>query len=279
MKKITFLMMAVMLSIVASMADDFDNGDFRFRTGGLNGGVLVMGPSAAFAGGAFNIPATATYNSVTYNVTELRNYFISKFADDKRPTSITVPEGVVNIGVGSGGSFDASATIKAGALTSIALPSTITTATFTNFTFNSLPALTDLTIKDLTPPTVSGENTFYDVPGPLTIHIPVGTLATYQTAGWGAILHASLVEDVTTSVNEVSALDVKAMALSANCFAIAGIKGAATVNVMNLAGKRVAQFSNVIENQILSSSLLNKGIYIVSVSGGVNSSNIKLVLN
>lgn len=277
MKKITFLVIAMMLSIGATMADDFDNGSFRFRTGGVGGGVLVMGPSAAFPGGAFNIPTTATYNSVSYNVTELRNYFISKFEVNK-PTTITVPEGVVNLGVGSGGSFDASGGF-AEQLTAITLPSTITTASFTDFTFNNLAALRDFTIKCTTPPTVQGENTFYNVPGPLTIHIPAGTLAAYQTAGWGAILHSTLVEDVTTSVKEVSSLDVKVMALSANSFAIAGIKGTATVNVMNLAGKLVAQFNNVNDNQALSSSSLNKGVYIINVTNAAKSYNTKVVLN
>ena len=276
MKKITFLVIATVLSIGATMADDFDNGSFRFRTGGLGGGVLVMGPSAAFPGGAFNIPTTATYNSVSYNVTELRNYFISKFEVNK-PTTITVPEGVVNIGVGSGGSFDASGGF-AEQLTAITLPSTITTASFTNFTFNNLAALRDFTIKCTTPPTIQGENTFYNVPGPLTIHIPVGTLAAYQTAGWGAILHSTLVEDITTSVNEVSALEVKAMALSANSFAISGLKTTATVRVQNLSGKLVTEFTNVCNNKVLSNSLLSKGIYIISISEGVNLNNSKLVL-
>jgi hypothetical protein len=285
MKKLTFLMIAIVLSIGASMATDFDNGVFRFRTGGASGGVLVMGPSTAFTGGAFNIPTTATDpgTSTTYNVTELRMYMISKFTSPNLPTTITVPEGVVNIGVGSGGSFDASATSCASQLTAITLPSTITTATITDFTFNNLTALTDLTMKCATPPTISSTNGFYNVHA-FTLHIPLGKTAVYAAAGWanvnngGKIYNVTVVEDVT-AINTVSASTISVRALSGNSFAVAGIDGKADVAIYELSGKRVATFTQVVNNDVLTNSNLKAGLYIVKLNNGANSTAAKLVFN
>jgi hypothetical protein len=194
MKKFTFLVIAMMLSLGALMAQNFTVASIGYNYVTDATGTDVIAWGAPGFTGALVIPATVTNGGTTYNVTGVRNYFISKFGGPGC-TSITVSEGIQTIGVGSGGSFDDSGNSDATNITSISLPSTLTTSSFTNFSFNSLPALTDFTIKCTTPPTIESENTFYAVPGPLTIHIPAGTLSAYQNAGWSNVLHATLVED------------------------------------------------------------------------------------
>ena len=194
MKKFTFFVIAMMLSLGALMAQDFTVASIGYRYVTDATGTDVIAWGAPGFTGALVIPATVTNGGTTYNVTGVRNYFISKFGGPGC-TSITVSEGIKTIGVGSGGSFDDSGNSDATNITSITLPSTLTTSSFTDFSFNSLPALTDFTIKCTTPPTIESGNTFYEIPGPLTIHIPAGTLSAYQNAGWSNVLHATLVED------------------------------------------------------------------------------------
>jgi hypothetical protein len=284
MKKLTFLMIAMVLSMGASMAQDFSDGNIAYKYGSVNGEVMVYGPSAAFTGGAFNIPTTATNGGTTYNVTELRMYMISKFTSPQLPTSITVPEGVVNFAVGSGGSFDASGGNYASQLTAITLPSTITTATITDYTFNNLTALTDFTMKSATPPTISSTNGFYDVHA-FTLHIPHGKTADYAAAGWanvndgGKIYHVTVVEDVATAINTASASTISVRALSGKSFAVAGIDGKADVAIYELSGKRVATFTQVVNNDVLTNSNLNAGVYIVKVMNGATTYTSKIVFN
>jgi len=199
MKKFTFLVIAMMLSLGALMAQNFTVASIGYNYVTDATGTDVIAWGAPSFTGALVIPATVTNGGTTYNVTGVRNYFISKFGGPGC-TSITVSEGIKTIGVGSGGSFDDSGNSDATNITSISLPSTLTTSSFTDFSFNSLPALTDFTIKCTTPPTIESGNTFYAVPGPLTIHIPAGTLSAYQNAGWSNVLHATLVEDPAAPV-------------------------------------------------------------------------------
>jgi len=277
MKKLTFLV-ALVMSITSVMSQDFTVSGVSYKIDGA--GVLAWG--AVSFPGALVIPATVTNGATNYNVTGVRNYFMSKAAAATM-TSITVSEGVLTIGVGSEGSFyNAPGEPFGDNITSISLPSTLTNTSFTDFTFMNYPHLTSFTIKCATPPTVNG-NTFYNVPmSGLTIHVPAGKAAAYSAAGWNAATIGSgvtILEDVSTAFNQLTSSDIKVKAMSAQSFALSGVKGNATVNVMNLSGKRVAQFNNVTDNQILTNSLLNKGIYIISVTNGVESYNSKLVLN
>ena len=285
MKKLTFLMVALVLSIGASMAQDFTVAGIGYKYGGLNGGVLAWGAPAF--NGALVIPATVTYSGTTYNVTELRHDFMDKVGA-AGITSIIVPEGVVNFeaNASNGATFYNTPGSGSGDLiTSVSLPSTITLTAFPSFAFFGFPILTNFTIKMATPPTVV-DGTFYNFSAAtITIHIPTGKTAAYQAAGWTTAILGSgahtinLVEDVTTALNEVSSSNVKLIPLSANSFSISGLKTTASVNVMDMSGKRVAQFKNVTDNQTLSNSSLNNGIFIINVNDGVKSSNLKLVLN
>ena len=173
-----------MLSVVTAMAQDFTVAGIGYKYGGINGGVLAWG--APGYTGALVIPATVSDGTTTYNVTELRHDFMDKVGA-AGITSITVPEGVLTFEVNSGPSFYNTPGSGSGNLiTAITLPSTLTLTAFPSFTFFDFPMLSSFTIKMATPPTVVN-GTFYNVPmSGLTIHIPVGTAAAYNAAGWNA---------------------------------------------------------------------------------------------
>jgi hypothetical protein len=215
--------------------------------------------------------------------------------DPNTITSITVPEGVVTFGIGTdgngptffndGGNNGLSKTNGTGyTVTSISLPSTITLTDFPLYTFRWFPALTDLTVKMRTPPTVH-DGTFFDCSASTyTIHIPTGTTAAYQAAGWTSAILGSgghtvnLVEDVATGFNNASASAIQVSSSERNVV-VSGLNGMANVSIFDLSGKGVAKFTNVSNNQVLSNSNLKAGIYVVKVMNGVNTYNSKLVLN
>ena len=289
MKKLTFLVVAIVLSIGATMAQDFTVAGIGYKYGGVNGGVIAWG--APGYSGVLNIPATVSDGTTTYNVTELRHDFMDK-CDPNTITSIKVPEGVVKFEVVSGPTFyndggNNGLSLANGTgytITSISLPSTLTMTDFPLFTFYWFQVLTDLTIKMSTPPTVH-DGTFYNCSAPTyTIHIPNGTTAAYQAAGWTTAVLGSgghtvtLVEDISTALNNASVSAIQVSSSDRNVV-VTGLTGMANVAIYDLSGKGVAKFSNVSNNQILNNSNLNAGIYVVKVMNGVNTCNSKLVLN
>jgi len=295
MRKFTFLVIAMMLSLGAAMAQTvFDNGYFTYET--LNAtDVMVKWPNATFPGGACDIPATVTNEGVTYNVTKVRQYFISKFDNAKLPTSLTVPEGVTSFTVGEFGTFDVVTNIDGGGdiIVSLSLPSTIAITLFTDYTFRGHSILKDFTIKMATPPDVE-PSVFFNCNNDDTIriHIPAGTKAAYEAKGWTTdnlggysvkpeygTREIILVEDVTTALHNVSASTINVRAISRNSFMVTGLKGKADVNIYELSGKRVAGFTQISNNDVLTDSSLKAGLLIVKVNNGANSTTAKLVLN
>ena len=284
MKKITFLTIAIMLSVGASMAQDFTVAGIGYKYGGLNGGVLAWG-APAFKG-ALVIPATVSDGTTTYNVTELRHDFMDKVGA-AGITSITVPEGVVNFEANPliGATFYNTVGSGSGDLiTAISLPSTLTLTNFPSSAFFAFPILTSFTIKMATPPTVV-DGTFYNFnAATITVHIPTGKTAAYQTAGWttailGSGVHTiNLVEDVTTVLNNASALVIHISSFERNVV-VSGLDGMANVSIFDLSGKGVAKFTNVSNNQVLSNPDLKDGIYVVKVINGTNNTCSKLIIN
>jgi hypothetical protein len=293
MRKFTFLMIAMMLSFGALMAQDFFVDGIGYKSGGVDGGLMAWGPAEGFKGDLV-IPATVINNGTTYNVTEVRAYFSNKNIDKAVVKSLTLSEGIKYFTVGEYGSFDTETNIDGAgdSVVSIILPSTITNTLFTNYSFRGHPLLKNFTIKLATPPTVEPRVFFncnnYDT---IKIHIPAGTKAAYVAAGWttdnlgGGDLpeygtrEILLVEDVTTALNNVSASTINIRAISRNSIMVTGLKGKADVNIYELSGKRVAGFTQISNNDVLTNSTLKAGLLIVKVNNGANTTTAKLVFN
>jgi hypothetical protein len=293
MKKITFLMIAVMLSVGASKAQDFFVNGVGYVSGGVDGGLKAWGPAVGFKGDMV-IPASVTNNGTTYNVTEVRAYFSNKNIDKAVVRSLTLSEGIKTFTVGENGSFDNQTNVDGAgdSIASLILPSTITLKAFTDYTFRAHPLLKNFTIKLTTPPTATPRVFFncnnFDT---IRVHIPAGTKAAYIAAGWTTdnlggnddpsygTREILLVEDALSALNTVSASTISVRALSGNSFAVAGIDGKADVAIYELSGKRVATFTQVVNNDVLTNSDLKAGLYIVKLNNGANSTAAKLVFN
>jgi hypothetical protein len=294
MKKLTFLVIAVMLSFGALMAQDFFVDSIGYESGGVNGGLKAWGVAAGFKGDLV-IPAAVINNGTTYNVTEVSNYFLRWHVNGTVLRSITLSEGIQFFTVGElVSTFDLPTNVDGAgdSIASIVLPSTITLKKFTNYTFRGHPLLKNFTIKLATPPTVDPRVFFncnnYDT---IKIHIPAGTKAAYVAAGWttanlgGGDLpeygtrEILLVENVTTALSNVSASTINVRAISRNSFMVTGLNGKAEVNIYDLSGKRIAGFTRISNNEVLTNSSLKAGLFIVKVNNGANTSTAKLVFN
>jgi len=294
MKKFTFLVIAMMLSFGVLMAQDFFVDSIGYESGGVNGGLKAWGVAAGFKGDLV-IPATVINNGTTYNVTEVSKYFVRWHVNGTALKSITLSEGIQFFSVGElESTFDFPTNVDGGgdSLVSITLPSTITLTLFTNYTFRGHSILKDFTIKMATPPDVD-PRVFFNCNNDDTIriHIPAGTKAAYEAKGWttdnlgGGDLpeygtrEIILVEDVSTSLHNVYASTINVRAISRNSFMVTGLKGKADVNIYELSGKRVAGFTQISNNDVLTNSSLKAGLLIVKVNNGANSTTAKLVLN
>ena len=100
--------------------------------------------------------------------------------------SIHLPEGLLTIG---NAVFSSCYTLK-----EITIPSTVTSIGMQ--CFKDCIMLKDLYMKPTTPPTIDS-NTFSGFPTDLTIHVPQGTLATYQAATNWSSLAQYMVDDIT----------------------------------------------------------------------------------
>jgi len=97
-----FLTIVIMLSIGASMAQDFVVNGIGYQ---IISGTNVRAHSAVNYAGALTIPATVVNGATTYTVLEVRNYFMEKTTSTSI-TSVSVSEGIQSIGIGVEGSFN-----------------------------------------------------------------------------------------------------------------------------------------------------------------------------
>lgn len=120
---------------------------------------------------------------VPNGVTAINNY---AFRYCYKVKSIYLPEGLLTIGN--------YVFAYCYALKEITIPSTVTS--IDGYCFQDCITLKDLYVKPTTPPTINS-NTFSGFPTDLTIHVPQGTLATYQgTTNWSSLAQY-MVDDIT----------------------------------------------------------------------------------
>ena len=113
-----------------------------------------------------NIPASVTYNSVTYSVTSIGR---EAFFRCTGLTSITIPNSVTSIGLGA-------FSVCTG-LISVTIPNSVTSIGV--FAFDGCSSLTSVTIEAETPPTLSSA---FGNTNNCPIYVPCGTLDAYKTA-------------------------------------------------------------------------------------------------
>jgi len=104
-----------------------------------------------------NIPASVTYNSVTYSVTSIGG---SAFADCRGLTSVTIPNSVTSIG--DGAFYDCTG------LTSVTIPNSVTS--IGEWAFGECTVLTSVAIPNSV--TSIGEYAFYECYGLTSVTIP-----------------------------------------------------------------------------------------------------------
>ena len=128
-----------------------------------------------------NIPASVTYNSVSYSVTSIGGFAFSRCTG---LTSVTIPNSVTSIG-----DF---AFYKCTGLTSVMIPNSVTS--IGSSAFYECSSLTSVTIEAETPPTLRGF--VFDGTNNCPIYVPCGTLDAYKNAGLWSLSYASRIQYV-----------------------------------------------------------------------------------
>jgi hypothetical protein len=273
----TLFILFFLLSIGGVSAQDFSDGtwNFTYVTDATGTDVKVRGTTDK---GALIIPKTAhnAVNGKTYNVTNIRNnfnqYCLPLPADGGADiTSLQIPEGIKII---ENQAFYPDFKY----VTTFNLPSTMIGITGT-YAFTWMSSLESIYCAMQNPFTINVDDQFVtpnatDITK-VTLHVPPGKTAAYKAAGWDGF--KAYVEDVT-EVKSLRSSDMEIVSNSPNSFYLKGIKSDVNVSVLDLSGKNIANFYNVTNNQTLSSSLFQKGIYIVKINEGVQVFCTKLAL-
>ena len=93
MKKAYFLFILALLPFVANAAVEIDGIYYNLTTGETNTASVTSNPNKY--SGEVVIPASVTYNEVTYSVTSIGDY---AFDTCISLTSVTIPNSVISIG-------------------------------------------------------------------------------------------------------------------------------------------------------------------------------------
>jgi hypothetical protein len=192
-KRILLLFTTLLLAVTAAQAQRFTIGDLRYDVIPHDLNMVEVSAANANISGDITIPATITYESLTYTVTSIG---VQAFYDCSSLTSVTLSEGVTNIGDRAFYycSSLASVTIPEGvtsigewafnscsSLTSVTIPSSVTN--MGEQTFSGCSSLASVTLFEGV--TSIGDRTFYDCSGLTSVTIPrsVTSIGNYAFAG------------------------------------------------------------------------------------------------
>ena len=160
MRKLFTLLLAVAASVGTMFAWDYERvqiGDLYYNLDATNQTAEVTYKSytnyeynEGWSITTANIPASVTYNSVSYSVTSIGDY---AFAECSGLTSVTIPNSVTSIGEGAFGYCTG--------LTSVTIPNSVTS--IEDYAFAGCTGLTSVTIPNSV--TSIGESAFYECTG------------------------------------------------------------------------------------------------------------------
>lgn len=181
MKKIIFLLTALLLAAPSAFAHDFSvvvpsgqtlyfnivNGnEVEVTYPGSNNNYTYSGYTKPT--GNLTIPSTVTNESITYSVTSISN---DAFHINSDLISVTIPSSVTSIAE--------YAFRYCRHLTAITIPSKV--ASIGSESFYGCYDLAEITLLAAIPPSI-GNTTFQYVPTDIPVHIPCGSLAAYQAS-------------------------------------------------------------------------------------------------
>ncbi len=185
MKKLLTIFALMLVCIGQTFAYDFVVNGIYYNKSGSNATVTYESLEDNCYSGIVVIPATVTYNEVTYNVTSIG---ISAFWNCSGLTSITIPNGVKSI---ENGAFSGCSD-----LTSITIPNSVTS--MGNSTFENCSGLTSITIPNSV--TSIGNSAFYGCSGLTSITIPnsVTSIGNYAFTYCSGLISITIPDGVTS---------------------------------------------------------------------------------
>ena len=193
--KLFTLLLAVAASVGTMFADPVQIGDLYYNLDATNQTAEVTSTYLSYSGDII-IPASVTYNEITYSVTSIGEW---AFGNCTGLTSVTIPNSVTSIGT--------DAFRNCTGLTSVTIPNSVTS--IGGGAFFNCSRLTSVTCFATTPPQLD-YGVFDGVDGvdksTCVLYVPAGSVSAYQSAeGWNEFTNilpigAQPVDVTTTTV-------------------------------------------------------------------------------
>ena len=139
----------------------------------------------------------------------------------------------------------------------VVIPSTVTyegeeysVTSIGDYAFSGCDALTSITSKNTTPPTIGGSYTFYDVDKSIPVYVAKSSVEAYKSAGyWKEFANIQAIED--TPISDIQTSDVKVRLIGNEIV----VDGADEYTVFSITGQNLGKVTSV-----------KRGIYIVVVN-------------
>ena len=172
-KKLFTLLLAVAASVGTMFAEKVQIGDLYYNLDATNQTAEVTSQNSGYPYWSTsittaNIPASVTYNSVSYSVTSIGEYAFSGYDG---LTSVTIPNSVTSIGEYAFSGCDG--------LTSVTIPNSVTS--IGAWAFSDCTGLTSVTCFATTPPQLDSD-VFEVVDESIPLYVPAGSIIAYQSA-------------------------------------------------------------------------------------------------
>jgi hypothetical protein len=226
----------------------FDVDGIKYNTTSANT-VEIVANSPIYTG-AITIPSSVVYDGVTYNLTAIGN---SAFYNCSGLTSVSIPSSVTTIGQNS---------FQGTGLTSLTLPSSITS--IQAYAFSGCTSLTSVNCLGSTPPSLGSD--CFSGTSITDVFVPTDAAVTAYKANtdWIGYFSGTIIKKNTTTALSTFGNQKVKIYTTASEIVIDGLSNATTVELYNLNGMQLQTLRSQ-SNESVSISSLPQGLYIVKL--------------
>lgn len=224
MKKTTFLLIAICLTLNV-LAESFTVNGITYKITSSSSPYTVKVNNGEYSG-IITIPASVTYNDITYSVTSI---ITGAFYNSNTVTSITIPSSIISI---------------------------------EDYAFAACMQLTTFHVNNPLPANITLGTGIFNFTPTTYLYVPIGTKSLYAAASqWSGFI--DIIEENTNTSVESILHNAVSVSLNRHKIQLTGLGTDALIQVTGIDGKIV--FSQKSSTQTMEIAIPQTGVYIINV--------------